>query len=106
MESTVVRKILARLAPFLAILYIFCLLDRGNVSIAALTMQRDLRFSNTVYGFGAGVFFIGYFLFEIPSNLIMERVGARLWICRIMMTWGAISAGMMFVHTPLSFYTL
>lgn len=105
-DHSVIQKILARLTPFLAILYVFCLLDRGNVSIAALTMQKDLRFSDPVYGLGAGMFFIGYFLFEVPSNLIMERVGARRWIARIMLTWGVVSASMLFVRTPLSFYCL
>lgn len=106
LERAVVIKLMTRLIPFLAILYVFCLLDRGNVSIAALTMQRDLAFSDKVYGLGAGIFFIGYFLFEVPSNLIMERVGARKWIARIMVTWGVISAAMMFVSTPLSFYCM
>ena len=105
-EQTAVRKILARLIPFLALLYVFNLLDRGNVSIAALTMQRDLKFSDTVYGLGAGIFFIGYFLFEVPSNLIMQRVGARRWIARIMLSWGLVSTCMMFVHTAFSFYLL
>ncbi len=105
-ERSYLRKLLGRLIPFLAVLYVFCLLDRGNVGIAALTMQKDLRFSDPVYGFGAGIFFLGYFLFEVPSNLIMERVGARRWIARIMLTWGAVSAAMLFVRTPLSFYVL
>jgi MFS transporter, ACS family, tartrate transporter len=106
LERAVIGKILWRLIPFLAILYVFCLLDRGNVSIASLTMLKDLKFSDTVYGLGAGIFFIGYFIFEVPSNLIMEKVGARRWIARIMITWGLISAAMMFVKTPLSFYTM
>jgi MFS transporter, ACS family, tartrate transporter len=106
LERSVVTKFTWRLAPFLAILYVFCLIDRGNVGIAALQMQPALKFSNEVYGTGAGIFFLGYFLFEVPSNLIMERVGARRWIARIMLTWGLISASMMFVHTPASFYTL
>jgi MFS transporter, ACS family, tartrate transporter len=106
LERAFVAKLMTRLIPFLSILYVFCLLDRGNVSIAALTMQKDLAFSDQVYGLGAGIFFIGYFLFEVPSNLIMERVGARRWIARIMVTWGVISAAMMFVRTPVSFYSL
>ena len=106
MEPAVVKKLLLRLVPFLSILYVFAILDRSNVSIAALTMKENLRFSDSVYGFGAGIFFVGYFLFEVPSNLIMERVGARRWIARIMFTWGIISACMMFVHTPLSFYIM
>jgi MFS family permease len=105
-ERSYLRKLLARLVPFLAILYVFCLLDRGNLSIAALTMQSALRFSDTVYGVGAGMFFLGYFFFEVPSNLILERVGARRWIARIMLTWGAISGAMLFVHNPISFYVL
>lgn len=106
LERAVVGKLMGRLIPFLAILYVFCLLDRGNVSIAALTMQKDLSFSDKVYGLGAGIFFIGYFLFEVPSNLIMEKVGARRWIARIMVTWGIISGAMMLVKSPGSFYGL
>src|SRR5579883_3413499 len=105
-ERSVVGRVMARLVPFLALLYVFNLLDRGNVSIAALTMQKDLHFSDTIYGLGAGMFFIGYFLFEVPSNLLMERVGARRWIARIMLSWGAVSTAMMFVRTPFSFYAL
>lgn len=105
-ERSVIQKIMVRLAPCLAILYVFCLLDRGNLSIAALQMQKALRFSDTIYGLGAGIFFVGYFIFEVPSNLIMERMGARVWIARIMVTWGAVSAAMMFVHTPISFYCM
>lgn len=105
-ERAVLAKVLTRLVPFIALLYMFNILDRGNVSIAALTMQKDLRFSDTVYGLGAGIFFIGYFIFEVPSNLIMQRVGARLWIARIMFSWGAVSTGMMFVHSATSFYIL
>ncbi len=105
-EQSILKKFGRRLTPFLAILYVFCLIDRTNVSIATLQMQPALGFSDQVYGFGAGIFFLGYFLFEVPSNLIMERVGARRWIARIMFTWGALSAAMMFVKTPMSFYTL
>ncbi len=105
-ENAAVRKALARLVPFLAILYTFNILDRGNVSIAALTMQKDLKFSDAVYGLGAGIFFIGYFFFEVPSNLIMQKVGARRWIARIMLSWGLVSASMMFVHSATSFYAL
>ncbi len=105
-EKSVIRKIMVGLVPFLAILYTFNLLDRGNVSIAALTMQKDLNFSNTIFGFGVSVFFIGYFLFEVPSNIIMEKFGARRWIARIMLTWGVISCCMMFMKSPVSFYSL
>jgi MFS family permease len=81
-------------------------LDRVNVSFAKLTMAVDLNFSDTVYGFGAGVFFFGYFLFEVPSNLLMHRIGARLTLARIMILWGLISAAMMFVTTPTQFYVM
>src|SRR5579871_5700180 len=105
-EASVIRKILTRLTPFLAILYTFNILDRNNISIAALTMKDALRFNDAVFGLGAGMFFVGYFFFEVPSNLIMERVGARRWIARIMLTWGLISTSMMFVRTPFQFYAL
>jgi MFS transporter, ACS family, tartrate transporter len=101
-----IKKVSWRLLPFLFILYVFNYIDRLNVGAAALTMKTDLGYSDGVYAFGAGVFFLGYFLFEVPSNLIMEKVGARLWIARIMITWGAISAAMMFAKTPAIFYTL
>lgn len=95
-----------RLLPFLLLLYVVAWLDRVNVGFAALQMNQDLGFSSTVYGFGAGVFFIGYAFFEVPSNVILARVGARLWIARIMITWGVLSVAMMFVSGPLSFYIL
>ena len=81
-------------------------LDRVNVGFAKLEMLGDLGFSETAYGLGAGMFFIGYFLFEVPSNIILHRVGARLWIGRIMITWGLVSALFMFTKTPLMFYSL
>ena len=87
-------------------LYVIAWLDRVNVGFAGLQMNTDLGFSSTVFGFGSGIFFLGYCLFEIPSNIILERVGARLWISRIMVTWGLISASMMFVRTPAAFYLL
>ncbi len=88
------------------LLYIVSYLDRVNVGFAALQMNQDLGLSASVFGFGSGIFFIGYFLFEVPSNLIMERIGARLWIARIMISWGVVSAGMMFMKGPTSFYAL
>jgi ACS family tartrate transporter-like MFS transporter len=100
------RKLGWRLLPFLLLLYIVAWLDRVNIGFAALQMNADLGFSATVYGFGAGVFFIGYALFEVPSNLILVRVGARLWIARIMITWGILSVAMMFVSGATSFYVL
>jgi ACS family tartrate transporter-like MFS transporter len=100
------RAVSQRLIPFLFVLYVVSFLDRVNVGFAALEMNRDLGLSPAVYGFGAGIFFIGYSLFEVPSNLILARTGARLWIARIMITWGIIAAGMMFVRGPGSFYVL
>jgi ACS family tartrate transporter-like MFS transporter len=102
--SRVMRKVTWRLIPFLFLLYVLAYLDRVNVSYAQLQMKDQLHFDNVVYGRGAGIFFIGYFLFEIPSNLILERTGARRWIARIMITWGVISASMMFVTSWYGFY--
>jgi len=99
-------KITRRLIPYLFLLYIVAFIDRVNVGFAAMDMKRQLHFSNTVYGTGAGIFFLGYALFDIPSNLVLRRVGTRLWIARIMITWGIVAACMMFIHTPLSFYAL
>jgi D-galactonate transporter len=104
--ETSLKKATRRILPFLFICYFFAYLDRVNVGFAKLQMQTGLSFSDAVYGLGAGIFFIGYFLFEIPSNLILHRVGARRWIARIMITWGALSVCMMFVSGPASFYVL
>jgi D-galactonate transporter len=95
-----------RLLPFLFLCYLLAYLDRVNVGFAKLQMQGDLGFSDTVYGIGAGIFFIGYFLFEVPSNMILERVGARIWIARIMILWGLLSAGTMFTRGEGSFYAM
>ena len=95
-----------RLLPFLFLLYIVAYLDRVNVGFAALEMNRDLGFSATVYGIGSGVFFISYFLLEVPSNLALARLGARVWIARIMLTWGVLSMAMMFVTNAHMFYAL
>ncbi|WP_439684686.1 Sugar phosphate permease [Cupriavidus oxalaticus] len=105
-EDATYRKVSWRLVPFLLLCYVVAYLDRVNVGFAKLQMLNDLQFSETVYGLGAGIFFIGYFLFEVPSNVILHKVGARIWIARIMITWGAISAAMMFVTTPTMFYVL
>jgi ACS family tartrate transporter-like MFS transporter len=94
------------LISFLFVLYIVAFLDRVNVGFAALEMNRDLGLSPSVYGFGAGIFFVGYCMFEIPSNLILARTGARRWIARIMISWGVIATAMMFVRGPISFYVL
>ena len=101
-----VARVSRRLIPFLFLLYILNFLDRVNVGFAALEMNRDLGFGPAVYGFGAGVFFLGYCLFEVPSNLVLYRTGARIWIARIMVTWGLAASAMMLVHTPWSFYGL
>ena len=105
-ENATYRKLSWRLLPLLLLCYLVAYLDRVNVGFAKLQMLKELGFSETIYGLGAGIFFFGYFLFEVPSNLILHRVGARLWIARIMITWGIISAAMMFVTTPAMFYLL
>ncbi|MFL6675922.1 MAG: MFS transporter, partial [Massilia sp.] len=102
-EASVYRKVTWRIVPFLMLCYIVAYLDRVNVGFAKLQMLNDLKFSETVFGLGAGVFFLGYFLFEVPSNVILHRVGARIWIARIMITWAVISGAFMFVTTPLTF---
>jgi MFS family permease len=99
-----VNKVFQRLMPFLGLLYIVSFLDRVNVGYAALSMNKALGFSNAVYGLGAGIFFIGYFIMEIPGNLIMAKVGARLWIARILITWGIISCLTAWVSTSTEFY--
>ncbi len=104
LERAAVAKVTRRLMPFLFVLYVVCFLDRVNIGFAALGMNRDLGFSPAVYGFGAGIFFLGYILCEIPSNLVLARVGARLWIARIMITWGLLASAMMFIQGPLSLY--
>jgi len=106
LERDTLRTVTRRLIPFLFVLYVVSFLDRVNVGFAALEMNRDLGFGPAVYGFGAGIFFIGYALFEVPSNLLLARIGARVWIARIMITWGLIAAAMMFVRGPVSFYAL
>lgn len=105
-EAKVYRKVTRRLIPFLIICYFFAYLDRVNVGFAKLHMQDALNFSDTIYGLGAGIFFIGYFIFELPSNLLMQRYGARFWIARIMASWAILSGLMMFVTTPTQFYVL
>ena len=105
-ESRTIARVLWRLIPFIILLQFLNYLDRVNVSFAKLTMSQDLGFSEAVYGFGAGIFFVSYFIFEIPSNLILDRVGARLWMARIMITWGVISSLMMCIKGTWSFYLL
>src|SRR3954468_7124481 len=105
-ENRIFAKAARRLIPFMMALYTVSFLDRVNIGFAALTMNKDLGFTPEIYGWGAGIFFFGYFLFEVPSNVVLTRVGARLWICRIMATWGVISAANAFVQGPTSFYLL
>lgn len=106
LERETMRKVSLRLLPFLFFLYVLNFIDRSNVALAALQMNRDLHFSSSAFGFGAGIFFIGYALFEVPSNLILARVGARRWIARIMISWGILAAAMMLIRTPLQFYVV
>jgi MFS transporter, ACS family, tartrate transporter len=105
-ESVVVRKLTWRLIPFLFLLYIVAYLDRINVGFAALQMRQQLAFTDAVYGLGAGMFFAGYFFFQMPSNLVLQRVGARRWISLLMVVWGLISASMILVSGHRSFYLL
>jgi ACS family tartrate transporter-like MFS transporter len=102
-EEKTLAKVIRRIIPFLFICYVISYLDRVNVGFAAITMNRDLGLSPTAYGIGAGLFFVGYFIAEIPSNLVMLKVGARIWIARIMITWGLISALTAFVGGPIQF---
>ncbi|WP_049117528.1 MFS transporter, partial [Burkholderia cepacia] len=105
-EDAAYRKVAWRLMPLLLFCYLVSYLDRVNVGFAKLQMAGDLGLSDAAYGLGAGIFFFGYFIFEVPSNLILHRIGARVWIARIMVTWGAVSALTMFVTTPTAFYAM
>ncbi|HVU24297.1 MAG TPA: MFS transporter [Opitutus sp.] len=105
-EERAYKKVFGRLVPFLMLCYGVAYLDRVNLGFAKLQMAGELKFDDTVYGLGAGIFFIGYFLFEVPSNLLLRRVGARRWIARIMITWGIVSGLCAFIRTPTMFYTL
>jgi ACS family tartrate transporter-like MFS transporter len=105
-QGETLRLITRRLVPFLFFLYVIAYLDRVNVGFAKTEIKNALHFSDGVYGMGAGIFFIGYFLFEVPSNILLERFGARLWIARIMFTWGVVSSLMMFIHNQWWFYGL
>ncbi len=104
LEKSTVRKVTLRLIPFLFLCFTISILDRVNIGFAALRMNQDLGFSDAVFGFGAGIFFIGYFLLEVPGSAIMTRIGARRWISRIMVSWGIIAVIMAFIQTPLQFY--
>jgi len=106
LEQRTIAKVTARLVPFLIVCFFVAYLDRVNVSFAALTMNKDLGLTDSAFGFGAGIFFLAYFLFEVPSNLFLERVGARKWIARIMFTWGLLSGGMAFINGATGFYAV
>ena len=106
MEDVVVRTLTWRLVTFLFLLYIVAYLDRINLGFAALQMQQQLGFTDAVYGFGAGVFFAGYFLFQVPSNLVLVRTGARRWIMLIMIAWGLLSVATVFASGPRSYVAL
>ncbi|WP_186091272.1 MFS transporter [Burkholderia gladioli] len=105
-DWTLYNRIARRILPFLFMLYIVSFLDRVNVGFAKLQMAADIGLSDTAFGFGAGIFFIGYCLCEIPSNLMLQRIGAKFWIARIMVVWGIVSISMLFVHSPHAFYVL
>jgi MFS transporter, ACS family, tartrate transporter len=106
LETIALSKVSTRLIPFLSVLYIAAFIDRVSVGFAAAQMTRDLGFSAYVFGLGAGIFFVGYCLFEVPSNLILHRVGGRRWIARIMITWAVVAGAMAFMSSVSSFYWL
>src|SRR4051812_6951453 len=106
LRRATMRRVITRLMPALLVLYVIAYLDRVNVTFAQDRLEGDLGFSGAVYGFGAGIFFIGYFLLEVPSNLALHKFGARRWMARIMITWGLISACTLFVRGEWSFYTV
>jgi MFS family permease len=104
LEHQTVRKTMKRLIPFLILCYFVAFLDRVNVGFAALTMNKDLNFTAQIFGLGSGIFFLTYFLLEIPSNLALEKFGARKWIARIMFSWGILSGLMAFIENSTQFY--
>src|SRR6516165_3701013 len=103
-ETSAVRKERARIIPFVFVLFVVAVLDRNNIAFAALTMNKELAITSQQYGLVAGIFFFGYFIFEIPSNLLLHRIGARVWIARILITWGIITIGCGFVRTTHELY--
>ena len=106
LERQVMSKVTWRLIPFMCLCYLVAFIDRSNAAVAKLQMKSMPWFDDAVYGFGFGIFFVGYFLFEVPSNIILEKVGPRLWIARIMILWGIISSAMMFATKEWLFYLL
>ena len=105
-EHQVFAKCAWRLIPFMVLLYLVSFIDRTNAAFAALTMNTDLGFSPSIFGFGAGLFFVGYALFQVPANLVLERVGAKRWVFCILAVWGLLSASNALVQSPLSFYAV
>src|SRR6266480_2087923 len=103
-EARTIRKVRTRILPFLFLLYIICFLDRINIGFAALTMNEELAITSQQFGLVAGIFFLGYFLFEVPSNLLLHKIGARIWITRILITWGILATLTGFVHTVHQLY--
>src|ERR1700743_163550 len=106
LADSILKRAAWRLIPFMSLMYVVSFLDRVNISFASLTMNHDLGFSPQVYGFASGIFFFGYFLCEVPSNLMLQRVGARLWMCRICVSWGFLSMLTAFAREPISFCIL
>ena len=106
LETTTMRRVTWRLMPFLLLAYLICYIDRVNVGFAALQMNKAVGIDPKTYGLGAGIFFVGYFILEVPSNLALERFGARTWIARIMITWGLVSAAFALIGGPISFLVL
>src|SRR6266404_2446420 len=106
LEAATMRRVSWRLMPFLVFAYLLCYIDRVNVGFASLQMNKAVGIDPKIYGLGAGIFFIGYFILEVPSNLALERFGARTWIARIMLTWGAVSAAFALIDGPISFLVL
>ena len=106
LEQRAIKKLSWRLPPLIVVIYFVAYVERTNIGFATLTMNKDLGLSAYVFGWGAGIFFLGYFLFEVPSNVVLEKTGARVWIARSMITWGIVSGAMVFVAGPTSFLTL
>src|SRR6266853_1769741 len=105
-EARTIRKLQIRLLPFLFLLYVVAFIDRINIGFAALTMNKELAITSQQFGFAAGIFFFGYFLFEVPSNLLLHRIGARIWITRILITWGILATLTGFVHKVQQLYAV
>src|SRR5246500_6060168 len=103
-EATTVRKVRARIIPFVFVLFVIAVVDRNNIGFAALTMNKELAISSQQYGFVAGIFFFGYFIFEIPSNLLLHKIGARIWIARILLSWGVVAVLTGFAQTAFHLY--